>query len=305
MGHNLAGSPADTHREHPRRGCIDQPQANPVAAPDRVPGEQGPGDVAHAPGMGEVVPVAETLVQFAAAFKAPVVENDRNVTVDGGRVRLLDDQGAVETPGDLFPGPVVGVVPVGAGMGDVERIVEGAARFDRRLRQARHPVHDVVDMNAMPVDRGELPRSILEGNGHPVSLAGAKFGSGGRSVEAEHAGNAVALGKDPGSGGRGFQPDDRRRPAGRGDEGDRGRGCEKLSPVHGLPPDGKSGTVVSTAVAMRTKQTAVHSPAIERRRSTAAIRPPFLMAGTKRSLLAAAAAGRQATAPILASSVRP
>ena len=108
MGHNLAGSPADAHREHPRSGRIDQPQANPVAAPDRVPGEQGPGDVAHPPGMGEVVPVAETLVQFAAAFQAPVVKNDRNVMVDGGRVRLLDDQGAVETLGNLFPGPVVG-----------------------------------------------------------------------------------------------------------------------------------------------------------------------------------------------------
>ena len=65
--------------------------------------------------------VAETLGEFAVAFQAPVVENDRNVMVDDGRVRLLDDQGTVKAPGNLFPGPVVGVVPVCAGMGNIER----------------------------------------------------------------------------------------------------------------------------------------------------------------------------------------
>ena len=49
---------------------------------------------------------------------------------------------------------------------------------------------------------------------------------------------------------------------------------------------------------MRMKPTAAHSTAMERRRPTAAIRSPFLMAGTKRSLLATAVASRQATAPI-------
>ena len=38
MGGNLAGSPGDVHREHPRRGRIDQPEADPVAVPDSVPG---------------------------------------------------------------------------------------------------------------------------------------------------------------------------------------------------------------------------------------------------------------------------
>ncbi len=112
MGHDPVGAPADVDREHPGGGHIDQTQADAVAAPDRAPREQGPGEVAHPPATGEVVTDAEILVQRADVLEPPVVEDDGNVAVDSGPVPFLDDQWAVKAPGDLFSGAVVGVVPI-------------------------------------------------------------------------------------------------------------------------------------------------------------------------------------------------
>ena len=128
--------------------------------------------------MGEVVPVAEIRFQLAAARQAPVVENHRDVVVDARRVALLDDQGAVEPFRHLLPGTLVRVVPVGAGMGYVENVVERIARLDRRLGEARNAVHRVVDVDPVPVDGGGAVDPVFKSDGHPAALAGAYLGTG-------------------------------------------------------------------------------------------------------------------------------
>ena len=107
--------------------------------------------------------VAETLGEFAVAFQAPVVENDRNVMVDDGRVRLLDDQGTVKAPGNLFPGPVVGVVPVCAGMGNIER-----ALLQPRGVGQRSELRNPTDLTKNPISLEQESNGLDARSAQPV-----------------------------------------------------------------------------------------------------------------------------------------
>lgn len=65
--------------------------------------------------------------------------------------RRLDDDGCVHAPLLLAAG--VAVVPVGAGLPDLEAVGEGGARLDAGEAHHRHTVHVEGHENAVPVDR--------------------------------------------------------------------------------------------------------------------------------------------------------
>ena len=121
--------------------------------------------------MAAVHEVAEVVADLGVRQQAPVVEHPGDVAVDLDRLPLLDDQRAVEAAPDLLEAALVRVVPVGAGVGDVELVDEGLARCDRRLGQMRHAVHGVRHAQAVPVDGGLLGEPVLDGDLDALALA--------------------------------------------------------------------------------------------------------------------------------------
>ena len=89
----------------------------------------------------------------------PVVEHDRPLDVLVLSVlRVTDDQWGVEAAIKLQAG--VGMVEVGATVGDFKNIGERLARFNGGLGHAGHTVGCVVECDAMPVDGGALRQFI-------------------------------------------------------------------------------------------------------------------------------------------------
>ncbi len=71
------------------------------------------------------------------------------------------------------PGQVVGVVPIGPGVGRHEIVEEAPAGWHRRLRQFRHAVHGILDSDAMPVHGGRLRQLVDEPTPDALSLPDA------------------------------------------------------------------------------------------------------------------------------------
>ena len=89
----------------------------------------------------------------------PVVEHDGPLDVlILCVVRVADDQWGVEAAIKLQAG--VGMVEVGATVGDFKNIGERLARFNGVLGHAGHTVGCVVECDAMPVDGGALRQFI-------------------------------------------------------------------------------------------------------------------------------------------------
>ena len=105
---------------------------------------------------GELV---ELIIGSALNAIDPVVEHDGPLDVMVLSVlRVTDDQWGVEAAIKLQAG--VGMVEVGATVGDFKNIGERLARFNGVLGHAGHTVGCVVECDAMPVDGGALRQFI-------------------------------------------------------------------------------------------------------------------------------------------------
>ena len=125
-----------------------------------------PAAMAHAHG------IVETLVnQRRFGVEQPVVEYEGLLAIHLRRLGLFHDQRPMQAAGDLHPGPVMRVVPVGSGIGRHEIIVESLTRRDGLLRQARDTVHRVVDADAVPMDGGRLRQVVDQPPLHPFAPA--------------------------------------------------------------------------------------------------------------------------------------
>ena len=86
------------------------------------------------------------------------IKDQREVAVDLGRLRLIDDQQAVQRA--VLRCADRRAVPERPGVGRREAVIEARARGDRLLGQ-RCPVHRVRHAHAVPVDRG-LGRQLVD-----------------------------------------------------------------------------------------------------------------------------------------------
>ena len=84
----------------------------------------------------------------------------------------LDDDGAVQA--DLLLEPRMRVVPVGAGLVDLEAVGKRGAGRDAVERQPRHAIHVRRQDEAMPVDRRGLAQVVSDADGDHVALAHAQ-----------------------------------------------------------------------------------------------------------------------------------
>ena len=160
--------------EDARVGGIDQAQAQALAGAHREGLRDAAVDrdrVADPAVVACVHEAAEVVADLGVGQQAPVVEHPGHVAVDLDRLALLDDQRPVEAAPDLLVAALVRVVPVGAGIGDVERVDEGLARCDRPLGQMRHAVHGVRHAQAVPVDGGLLGELVLDRDLDVLALA--------------------------------------------------------------------------------------------------------------------------------------
>ena len=115
--------------------------------------------------------VAEVVADLGVRQQSPVVEHPGHVAIDLDRLPLLDDQRPVEAAADLLETALMRVVPVGAGVGDVELVDEGLARRDRPLGQMRHAVHRVRHAQAVPMDGRLLRELVLDRDAETLALS--------------------------------------------------------------------------------------------------------------------------------------
>jgi cation transport ATPase len=79
-----------------------------------------------------------------------------------------DDQRSKQSP--LFLEHGVAVIPVSAGLPEIELVSERLARRDRRIRQEGHAVHGIGQQNPMPVNRGLHVHPVVDANHGVVAL---------------------------------------------------------------------------------------------------------------------------------------
>ena len=112
----------------------------------------------------------------AARVLAGVVRQHHHVVaIGGGSLGLFrrDDDGAVHA--HLLLHRRVRVVPVGAGLAQLEAIGVGLARRDGDIAvEARRAVHDARQQQPMPVDRGRLAHPVGGVDHHLLALAPAQ-----------------------------------------------------------------------------------------------------------------------------------
>ena len=152
----------ELEREDPRVGGVDQPQPQPLAGAHREGLQDAAVDrdgVADPAVVARIHEVAEVVADLGVRQQAPVVEHPGHVAVDLDRLPLLDDQRPVQAAPDLLEAALMRVVPVGAGVGDVELVDEGLAGRDRLLRQMRHAVHGVRHAQRRASGRWSPPRA--------------------------------------------------------------------------------------------------------------------------------------------------
>lgn len=123
------GSAVSRMRSVRGKGQIPRVAGSASGMPDRVLREECPGEDSHPSGMREIVPRAEALVQIPGNVPGPVIKHDRDVAIDGGWVRLLDD------PRPKTPGTHVG--SLAASSRRVQRRVPTEAGMGKRRRSCQ------------------------------------------------------------------------------------------------------------------------------------------------------------------------
>ena len=207
----------ELEREDPRVGGVDQTQPQPLAGAHREGLQDAAVDrdrVADPAVVARIHGVAEVVADLGVRQQAPVVEDPGHVAVDLDRLPLLDDQRAVQAPPDLLEAALMRVVPVGAGIGDVELVDEGLAGRDRRLGQVRHAVHGVRHPHAVPMDGRLLLELVLDGDAQTLALPNPDLRARDRAV----------VGPD---GGLGYERADEVRPPRTGDQT---KVCDRAGP---------------------------------------------------------------------------
>ena len=157
-------------RHDPRCRGVDDPQPNALAR-SHVQIGIGPAvdrdRVAHPPVMrGGMKIVPAVLDNRGVRIEQPVIQNQRQFACRGPRLAeprfpVFHDQGTGQPARYLFKTPVVGVIPVGTGIGGHEVIVERLARRHRSLRQRCRPIHRIFYADPVPVNGGRL-RQIVD-----------------------------------------------------------------------------------------------------------------------------------------------
>src|SRR5690606_35396256 len=137
-GDELDAGMLDAQLEHERVAAVTEAQAQVgIVADDnfeKVLAVQRKG-VAEATGVTPVHHVAQRgFMDLAVLPEPPVVGDDGEVADARRRLRLLDDEKAIEAACHLLPAAVVWVVPEGAGIGHGKAVVEGLARLHGMLR---------------------------------------------------------------------------------------------------------------------------------------------------------------------------
>ena len=96
-------------------------------------------------------------------------------------------------------------------MGHGDFVAEGLAGLHHRLRQVGYPIHGVVEVDTVPVDRRAPVEAVLERDGYLFALSGADFGSGTMTIEPQQGREAIALGQNTRGHAFGPQPSGRYR----------------------------------------------------------------------------------------------
>lgn len=117
IGHTKARQPVDTYLENAIRCRIDQTQPDVIPQPRLLRRQEG-GHQVPQPTCCYEISAVEFHVELAGVIKPNVEEDGRDVLIHVWRGRFFDDQGAEQPAGDLFVGKVVGVIPVGSGIGN-------------------------------------------------------------------------------------------------------------------------------------------------------------------------------------------
>jgi hypothetical protein len=131
--------------------------------------------IADAACVREVVEISKVGMNGRVLLQAPIVQHPNDLAIDARRLRLLDDQCAIESAADL-PGAVrVRVIPEGACVGAVEFIDEGVSRSDRTLREMRDAIHCVGEPDAMTMHRRFLGQAVFDDKAQSLSLGECGF----------------------------------------------------------------------------------------------------------------------------------
>ncbi len=118
--------------------------------------------VSEAAVVADVVQVIEIVLDRRIFLQAPVAEHPRDVTIDGDRIRLIDNQCSIETARDLCGTVMMRVIPERTRVEAVELIREGLAGTDRLLGNVCDTVHGVRHTQPVPMHGGFFGQSILD-----------------------------------------------------------------------------------------------------------------------------------------------
>lgn len=133
LGDTENGSAVSRMRSVRGKGQIPRGAGSASGMPDRVMREECPGEDSHPSGMREIVPRAEALVQMPGNVPGPVNKHDRDVAIDCGWVRLLDD------PRPKTPGTPVGSLAASSRCVQRRGPTEAGMGKRRRSCQVLHP----------------------------------------------------------------------------------------------------------------------------------------------------------------------
>ncbi len=121
--------------------------------------------------------------ELAALVEPHVRQQQDEVVAERRRIgRVLDDERAVEAAADLRRRVRVRVIPVRAGVAQLELVAKLAAAFDRRLRDAGRAVHLVRHAQSVPMNRRRLGQRVLEVHDDAVAELGANHRARHRAV---------------------------------------------------------------------------------------------------------------------------
>ena len=143
-------------------------------------------DVADAAGVRLVEQGAEVLGQRAVGLDLVVLDQQHEILVNLDRLALLDDERAGEPAGELLELVHMRVIPVGAGVGADELVVESLAGHHRLLGERHRAVHGVVYADAVPMHRARLGEAVLEAEKGLLALLHPEHRPGHPAVVSPH-----------------------------------------------------------------------------------------------------------------------
>ena len=154
--YNPAFPPARLKCEDPRILGVDttKPHAGMARHLTRPVADAVHGDpIADPVCFGPVMHVVTAFGDLGLVREAPVVEQKHLVQVNLRCIGLfVDDKRPLKSPRHVLIVAVVGVVPIGACIREIEIVQEIASRFDGGLRHAPIAVHAIFDPDAVPGD---------------------------------------------------------------------------------------------------------------------------------------------------------